>query len=134
MNDSSDRNFQAAIVPVLSVQNGKAAVAFYKEAFGANEVMYIESPDGKIVAELSIGGARFYVADEAPEHGNHSPQRLGGISIRMGLVVKSPDALAEQAIAAGATEIDPVSDKDYGFRLGRIADPFGHHWEIYRPL
>lgn len=122
------------IVTTLSVRNGVAAIQFYKKAFNAKELMYMESPDGKVVAELSIGHSRFIVADEAPEHGNPSPETLGGTAIRMGLHVSDPDAVATQAIATGATEIYPVADQDYGFRLGRIADPFGHHWEIFKPL
>ncbi|MEO7802703.1 MAG: VOC family protein [Ginsengibacter sp.] len=122
------------IVTTLAVRNGAAAVKFYKKAFNATELMYMESPDGKVVAELSVGKSRFLVADEAPEHGNPSPETLGGTTIRMGLQVTDPDAVAKQAIATGATEIYPVADQDYGYRLGRIADPFGHHWEIFKPL
>jgi PhnB protein len=127
-------DFKAVIKPTLSVRNGAAAVEFYKKAFDAVVLMQITSPDGDTVAELTIGGAGFYVADESPEHGNFSPESLGGISIRLGLLVGDPDAVAQQAIATGATEIYPVADQNYGMRLGRIADPFGHHWEIYRPL
>jgi PhnB protein len=127
-------NFKAVIKPTLSVRNGAAAVEFYKRAFNAAVLMQLTSPDGHTVAELSIGGAEFYVADESPEYGNHSPESLGGISVRLGLLVDDPDAVAQQAIAAGATEIHPVADQDYGMRLGRITDPFGHHWEIYKPL
>ena len=127
-------DFKAVIKPTLSVRNGAAAVEFYKKAFGATALMQITSPDGDTVAELSIGGAEFYVADESPEHGNFSPESLYGISIRFGLLVDDPDTVAKQAIAAGAAEIYPVADQNYGMRLGRIADPFGHHWEIYKPL
>ena len=127
-------SFTAVIKPTLSVLGAAAAVEFYKKAFDAVVLMQISSPDGETVAELSIGGAEFYVADESPEYGNFSPESLSCISIRLGLLVDDPDAVANQAIAAGATEIHPVADQDYGMRLGRIADPFGHHWEIYRPL
>jgi len=129
-----ENNFKAVIKPTLSVKNGAAAIDFYKSAFNAIELMRVTSPDGEVVAELSIGGAAFYLADESPEHGNYSPLSLGGISVRLGLMVYDPDAVAKQAIDAGATEIYPVADQDYGMRLGHIADPFGHHWEIYRPL
>ncbi len=125
---------KAVIKPTLSVRNGAAAIEFYKKAFDAVELMRATAPDGDVVAELSIGGACFYVADESPAHGNFSPEGLGGISIRLGLLVDDPDAVAQQAIAAGATEIYPVADQDYGYRLGRIADPFGHHWEVYGEL
>ncbi len=122
------------IVPTLSVRNGAKAVEFYKKAFNAAEIMYNASTDGKVVAELSIGGSRFLVADEAPAHGNYSPETLRGSTIRMGLQVSDPDAVAKQAVSAGAKEIYPVADQDYGYRLGRIVDPFGHHWEIFKPL
>ncbi len=127
-------SFTTIIKPTLSVRGAATAVEFYKKAFDAVVLMQVSSPDGDTVAELSIGGATFYVADESPEYGNYSPESLGGVSIRLGLLVDDPDAVANQAIAAGATEIHPVADQDYGMRLGRIADPFGHHWEIYRPL
>jgi PhnB protein len=129
-----DDDFKTLIVPTLSVRNGAAAVEFYKKAFGADELMCITSPDGKVVAELAINGTRFFIADEAPEYENFSPESLGGASTRITLMVAHPDAVAEQAIAEGAIEINPVADQDYGYRLGRIKDPFGHHWEICRPL
>lgn len=127
-------SFQTVIIPTLSVKNGVAALAFYKKAFGAEELMCIADEAGSIVAELSIGGARFFLADESPEHGNFSPETLGGVSIRLGLIVADPDAVAANAIAAGAKEIYPVADQQYGYRLGMVEDPFGHRWEICRPL
>lgn len=129
--ETTNTSFKAIIKPTLSVKGAAAAIDFYKKAFNAVEIMRVTAPDGDTVAELSIGGAAFYVADEAPEYGNPSPARLGGTSIRLGLLVDDPDAVAQQAVAAGATEIYPVADQHYGYRLGRIADPFGHHWEIY---
>lgn len=127
-------NQEAAFLPTLSVRHGAAAVEFYKKAFNAEVAFCLTDPDGGVVAELSIQGVRFLVADESPEHGNFSPETLGGSTIRMGLVVSDPDAVAKQAIAAGAEEIYPVADQDYGYRLGRVKDPFGHHWEICRKL
>jgi PhnB protein len=129
-----ESSFKAVIKPTLSVKNGAEAIDFYKKAFNAVELMRVTSPDGEVVAELSIGGAAFYLADESPAHGNYSPLSLGGISVRVGLMVDDPDVVAQQAIAAGATEVYPVADQDYGMRLGHIVDPFGHHWEIYKPL
>jgi PhnB protein len=126
--------FEASIVPTLSVRNGAAAIEFYKRAFDAIEIMVMADPDGAVVAELSIGGAHFLLADESPEHDNYSPESISGSTVRLGLLVADPDALALQAVQAGATEIYPVADQDYGYRLGRVKDPFGHHWEIYRPL
>ena len=125
---------KTSFLPTLSVRRGAAAVEFYKVAFGAVVLFCITAPDDAVVAQLSIDGVEFLVADESPAHENFSPDTLGGSTIRMGLVVADPDAMAKQAIVAGAIEIYPVADQDYGYRLGRIKDPFGHHWEICRKL
>jgi PhnB protein len=125
---------QTAIIPTLSLRNGAAAIEFYKKAFGAVKLMCITSPDGSVVAEMSIEGARFFLADESPEHGNFSPQTVGGVTTRIALLVANPDAVADRAVAAGATVVYPVADQDYGYRLGQISDPFGHQWEIGRKI
>ena len=121
-------------LPTLSVRRSSAAVEFYQKAFDAVIVFCIADPDGGVVAQLSIDGVQFIVADEAPDYENFSPETLGGSTIRMGLIVADPDAVLKQAVEAGATEIYPVADQDYGYRLGRIKDPFGHHWELCRPI
>jgi PhnB protein len=126
--------FQTTITPVLTVRNAEAAVNFYERAFGATEVSRITNPGGKIVAELSIDSAPFRVVEEAPEAFNLSPETLAGTSVRLNLLVADPDAMAKQAIDEGATEVFPVADQSYGLRQGRIADPFGHHWLIGKPL
>jgi PhnB protein len=122
-----------SVAPMLSVRKGARAVEFYKAAFGATEVFRIESPDGAVVARLSVEGAEFWVSDESPENANYSPESLGGGTVRMILTVPDPDAMFARALAAGARSIVPVKE-DYGWRLGRVADPFGHHWEIGHPL
>jgi PhnB protein len=122
-----------SVAPMLSVRHGARAVEFYKAAFGAGEVFRIEAPDSAGVARLSIDGAEFWVSDESPEHANFSPESLGGGTVRMILTVADPDAMFARALAAGAREIVPMKE-DYGWRLGRLADPFGHHWEVGRPL
>jgi PhnB protein len=122
-----------AIAPLLSVRNGARALEFYKRAFGATERFKIEDPSGAVVATQSVNGAEFWVADESPEHANFSPESLGGGSVRMILTVPDPDAMFAQALAAGATQIVAV-ENNYGWRLGRLVDPFGHHWEIGHPL
>jgi len=119
---------------MLSVRRGKQAVEFYKTALGATEVFCIEAPDGAVVAQLTIGDSAFWVADESPEHKNFSPETLGGGTVRMIVVVDDPDAAFARAVAAGATVVSPVQDQDYGWRQGRVVDPFGHHWEIGKPL
>lgn len=121
------------LAPMLSVRDGKAALDFYAAAFGASAVIHAEDSDGRVVAELTAGEARFWVADESPESANFAPPSLGGSTTRMILTVDDPDATFAQAIAAGGTEVWPVANA-YGWRIGRIADPFGHHWEIGRPL
>ena len=93
----------------------------------------MEAPDGAVVSRLSVDGAEFWVADESPEHSNFSPESLGGGTVRMILTVPDPDAMFARAVAAGAREVHAVTE-DYGWRLGRVVDPFGHHWEIGRPL
>jgi PhnB protein len=122
-----------SIAPMLSVRNGARAVEFYMSAFGATEVFRIEAPDGAVVSRLSVDGAEFWLSDESPEHGNFSPESLGGGTVRMILTVPDPDAMFAKAVTAGAREVVPVKE-DYGWRLGRVVDPFGHHWEIGRPL
>ena len=126
-------NQKTGIAPMLSVRDGKRALEFYKSAFGAGEKFRIESESGAVVARLSVGDAEFWVADESPEHCNFSPESLGGGSVRMVMTVEDPDAAFNRAVRAGATVVWPVENK-YGWRLGRIADPFGHHWEIGKPL
>jgi PhnB protein len=122
-----------SIAPWLSVRDSAHAVDFYKSAFGATEVYRMEDPGGGVVARLSVHGAEFWLSDESPEHGNFSPESLGGGSVRMILTVSDPDAVFVQALTAGATEVFPVGE-EYGWRLGRVVDPFGHHWEIGRPV
>jgi len=124
---------KTSIAPMLSVRRGASAIAFYKAAFGAGELYRVDAPDGAVVARLSVGAAEFWVADESPEHLNFSPESLGGGTVRMVMIVEDPDAAFTRAVAAGATVVWPVSNQ-YGWRLGRIVDPFGHHWEIGKPL
>jgi len=129
---SSDR--KVSLAPILSVRNGAAAVEFYKKALGAEELFRVEAPDGAVVAQLAVGGADFWLGDESPQHFNFSPDTLGGGTVRMSLVVEHPDSLFDRAVAAGARVISRMEDQSYGWRIGRIADPFGHHWEIGKPL
>jgi PhnB protein len=119
----------------LSVRRGREAVAFYQQAFGADEVFRFggDGAGEEVVAQLAIGGALFWVEDESPEHHNFSPETLGGASERMLLVVDDPVDVVDRAVAAGASEVYPVGES-HGWQLGRIVDPFGHHWEIGRPL
>ncbi|MDA1192765.1 MAG: VOC family protein [Candidatus Poribacteria bacterium] len=124
--------FKTIITATLAVRGGAAAVEFYKKAFGAVELYRVEG-GGDVVCRLGVSGAEFWVSDESPEHGNPSPETLGGCSVRMLLMVEDPSAVVKQAIAAGATEVYPVGE-EHGWQLGRIVDPFGHHWEVGREL
>src|SRR5215471_17562218 len=122
-----------SLAPWLSVRNGARAVEFYKAAFRAVETFRIDAPDGAVVSRLLIEGAEFWLSDESPEHGNFSPESLGGGTVKILLTVPDPDAAFAQALTAGAREIHPVSEM-HGWRVGRLVDPFGHHWEIARDL
>ncbi len=132
--------FQTTIAPWLSVHGGAQAVEFYKAAFAAAEAYRIEDPDGNVVARLSVGGAEFWLSDESPEPPSASPETAsvspetgGAASVRMILTVANPDAVFAQALNAGAREVSPVRE-GHGWRIGRLVDPFGHHWEIGRPI
>ncbi len=126
-------SIRSSIAPWLSVRKSAEAVEFYKSAFAATEVYRMEGPDGDVVARLSVDGAEFWLSEESPEHGNFSPDSGGVGSVRMILTVPDPDKVFAAALAAGASEVYPVSE-GHGSRVGRVADPFGHHWEIGRPL
>jgi PhnB protein len=122
------KTIPTSIAPWLSVRNSVRAVDFYKSAFGAIEVYRLEVPDGGLVARLSVDGAEFWLSEESPDH-----ESSGEGSVRMILTVTNPVALFAQALEAGASEVFPVGE-EHGWRLGRLVDPFGHHWEIGRPL
>jgi len=120
-----------AIQPWLSVHNSKQALEFYKQAFGARETYLLETGDEIVIARLSVEGAEFWIADESP--GNFSPQTLNGGTVRMILITPDPETIFSSAIKAGARQIFPIGE-EHGWRLGRIVDPFGHHWEIGHPV
>jgi PhnB protein len=131
---SESLNGKTTIAPMLSVRNGAQAVEFYRAAFGAQVLFRVDDEGGAVVAQLSAGESVFWLADESPEHQNFSPESLGGSSVRMIMTCENPDAAFQQAVAAGAKVVYPVEDQPYGWRVGRVADPFGHHWEIGKPL
>jgi len=123
-------DFKTRITATLSVKDWALAMEFYQDAFDAVELYRV--PGGG-VGQLSVNGADFWVAEESMPHLNFSPETLGGCSVRMLLMVEDPFAVCDQAVAVGAKLVSPVADR-YGWRLGRILDPFGHHWEIARQL
>lgn len=119
---------KTTIAPWLSVSDGPRAVEYYKAAFGAIERYRLEDDNRRVVvAQLAIDQADFWLSEDL----GSSPG--GGGSIRMILTVDDPDSVFRQAVAAGAKEIAAVSE-DHGWRVGRLADPFGHHWEVGKPL
>ena len=118
-----------SISPWLTVRKTMDAVSFYKAAFDAAEVYRMEGKDDDLVVKLSVGGAEFWVSN-GPVSVNVP---LGGENVRMILTVPDPDELFLKALKAGATEVFPVGE-EYGWRLGRLIDPFGLHWEIGKPL
>jgi len=131
---SPESKVATSLTALLNVRRGAEALDFYTRAFGATTLSRIDAPDGSVVAQLSIGQSNFWLADESAPHQNFSPQTLGGSTTRMILITDDPHAAFDRAVAAGASSVCPVRDEDYGWRIGRVVDPFGHHWEIGKPL
>ena len=128
-----------SVTPYLIVKGAAAALDFYKKAFGATELFRMPMPDGQIGhAEIKIGDSHVMLADEPQEErhreiGHKAPKSLGGTTVGIMLYVPDVDAVAKQAVAAGAREIRPrapVVDQFYGDRSGTFLDPFGHVWTI----
>jgi PhnB protein len=120
-----------SVTPYLMVRDATKALAFYLEAFAAEELMRFEGPPGRIAhAEVKIGDSHVMLADENPEEGFVGPQTLGGAGVSLMLYVRDVDATFARAVAAGATVRRPVADKFYGDRVGTLTDPFGHVWSI----
>lgn len=116
------------IQPELWVDRPREAIAFYQAAFGAT-VVHQAGEGEDIVAQLAVGGAYFWVANTDPGRGRFSATAIGGGTSRTLLVTGDLDYVVSAALAAGATVTSPVGE-EHGWRLGRITDPFGHHWEI----
>ena len=117
--------------PYLIIQGAAKAIEFYKQAFGATELMRLGGPDGKVGhAEIKIGDSIIMLADEYPDMGFRGPQALGGTPVSLMLYVEDSDTMFAQAIAAGGTVQKPVQDQFYGDRSGQMIDPFGHVWTI----
>src|SRR5882762_7539872 len=120
-----------SVTPYLIISGATEAIEYYKKAFGATELMRIDAPGGKIGhAEIKIGDSPIMLADEFPEMGYKSPQSLGGSPVSLMIYVTDVDTIFDQAVAAGATVKEAVSDKFYGDRLGTVTDPFGHIWHV----
>lgn len=120
-----------AITPYLAVKDAKAAIEFYRRAFGASEIGRITMPDSTVGhAELQLGDGRIMLAEELPAWGNKSPATLGGSPVGLAFYVVDVDAAFQRALDAGATVVESVKDQFYGDRSGTLLDPFGHKWHI----
>src|SRR5580658_8209282 len=122
----------ASMQPELWVERAGQALTFYREAFGA-QVMHLVGEGDDIVAQLAVGDAFFWIAEAAPDRGRFSPDAIGGHTSRTLLIVDDPDAVVKKAVDAGATEKSAVG-AEHGWRIGRIVDPFGHEWEVGKPI
>ena len=119
----------------LIVPNGAEAIAYYVDVFGARELQRHTDPEGRIIqAELALGESTLLLTDEAPRWHNHAPKSLGGTPVLLSLQLDDPDKVWASAIAKGAKVIFPLADHDYGQRAGRLQDPFGHVWILFKPL
>lgn len=121
-----------SITPYITVRGAAHAIEFYQKAFGAVERYRLPSPDGQGIghAEIQVGNSIVMISDEFPEYGKLSPLTVKGTSVTLALYVEDVDAVFNQAVAAGAKVVQPVTDKFYGDRSGCLADPFGHEWTI----
>ncbi len=119
----------------ISVSSGREAVEFYVKAFGAVEIYRVGGTDEQphVVSQLAVGDTSFWVSDESPANQHFSPRTLGGSTVRLLLIVDDPASALARATSLGASEVHPIAE-EHGWLLGRVEDPFGHHWEIGKPL
>lgn len=128
------------VSPYLTVRGGKAAVAFYKKAFGATTARLMMADDKKRVmhATLMINGGAVMLSDVFDEYsdpgGTKPPKEAGGASVTVHLELADVDKVWKKAVKAGATVVMPLADMFWGDRYGRISDPFGHSWSLASPI
>jgi len=119
------------VTPYLVLKGAARAIDFYKQAFGATELLRMPRPDGTLGhAEIKIGTSPIMLADEDPAMGARSPESFGGSPVSILLYVEDADALFARAVRAGAKEVRPMADQFYGDRMGGVSDPFGYTWYI----
>ncbi len=120
-----------SITPYLIIKGAAKAIDYYKNVFGATEIMRMPGPDGRIGhAELQIGDSRIMLADECPEMGHHSAETIGASPVSLLVYLPDCDQVVAKAVAEGAKILKPVEDQFYGDRSGFIRDPFGHLWGV----
>ena len=123
------------ITPHIVVQGAERAGAFYRDAFGADEVSRIPTPDGRLMSlQLRIGDGVLHIADEFPEMGVLAPPTIGGTPVVLALEVSDAEAVFAQAVAAGAQVRQPLADMFWGDLHGQLDDPFGHRWNVSQHL
>jgi len=121
--------------PMIYLKVLAPAIEFYKKAFDAVELRRWTNDDGSVhVAEMSINGALFHMHEETTRNVELSPQTVNATTIAIGLFVDDPHAVMNKAVAAGGIQLDPVTDYDYEYRQGCLADPFGHHWLLEKKI
>jgi PhnB protein len=120
-----------SVTPYLFIKGAASAIEFYKNVFGATEVMRMPGPNGQIMhAEMRIGDSIVMLSDENPQMGALSPQSIGGTAGGLNVYIADVDAVTQKAVDAGAKLVRPVKDQFYGDRSGSIIDPFGHMWSV----
>jgi uncharacterized glyoxalase superfamily protein PhnB len=138
VQDGADRRTYGARMPItphIVVQGAERAAAFYRDAFGAEEIERIPTPDGRLMSvQLRLNGGVVHLADEFPEMGVLAPPSLGGTAVVLALDVADADAAFAQAVAAGAEVRQPLQDAFWGDRHGQLDDPFGHRWNVAQHL
>jgi len=123
------------ITPHLVVQGAERAAAFYRDAFGAEEIKRIPTPDGRLMSlQLRIGDALVYLADEFPELGVLGPASIGGTPVVLSLEVDDAEPIFARAVAAGAQVRTPLQEMFWGDLHGQLEDPFGHRWNVSQHL
>jgi len=124
-----------SITAHIVVQGAERAAAFYRDAFGAEEIERIPTPDGRLMSvQMRLNGDVLHIADEFPEMGVLAPPSLGGTAVGLALDVADADAVFAQALAAGAQIRQPLADMFWGDRHGQLDDPFGHRWNVSQHL
>jgi PhnB protein len=129
------KNNQTFFAPELFINNGVKDISFYEKAFDAKEQLRFNNDDGSLhVVELSINGAIFHIHEITAKQYFFSPDKNNGSTVCIGLFVPDVDEVISKAIKAGAIEINPAQDYEYGYRQGTIKDPFGHYWQIQKKI